>query len=164
MGLIPGLGRSTGKGNDNPLQHSCLGKSYGQRSLVGYSPWGLKELDMTEHTRAHTQDLKEFWKLSLANTWPSRTLSCWRHNLYLLSEAKTWSFLLLLHVLPPQEARRATVSTHHFPTQLGHLEDPTCPWRWPWRSLRLSSQSFSPEVSLSLSVKGKQIKMEKKKH
>ena len=24
------------------------GKSYGQRSLAGYSPWGLKELDMTE--------------------------------------------------------------------------------------------------------------------
>ena len=23
-------------------------KSYGQRSLVGYSPWGCKELDMTE--------------------------------------------------------------------------------------------------------------------
>ena len=25
-----------------------LGKSHGQRSLEGYSPWGLKELDMTE--------------------------------------------------------------------------------------------------------------------
>ena len=24
------------------------GESHGQRSLVGYSPWGLKELDMTE--------------------------------------------------------------------------------------------------------------------
>ena len=23
------------------------GKSHGQRSLMGYSPWGLKELDMT---------------------------------------------------------------------------------------------------------------------
>ena len=30
------------------------GKFHGQRSLVGYSPWGCKELDMTEHT--HTQD------------------------------------------------------------------------------------------------------------
>ena len=27
-----------------------LGKFNGQRSLVGYSPWGTKELDMTEHT------------------------------------------------------------------------------------------------------------------
>ena len=26
------------------------GESHGQRSLVGYSPWGHKELDMTEVT------------------------------------------------------------------------------------------------------------------
>ena len=26
------------------------GESYGQRSLVSYSPWGRKELDMTEAT------------------------------------------------------------------------------------------------------------------
>ena len=25
-----------------------LGKAHGQRSLVGYSPWGLKESDMTD--------------------------------------------------------------------------------------------------------------------
>ena len=35
MGSIPGLGRSPGKGNDSPLQYSCLEKSHGQRSLVG---------------------------------------------------------------------------------------------------------------------------------
>ena len=40
----------------DPLQeematHSSIlaGKSRGQRSLVGYSPWGDKELDTTEH-------------------------------------------------------------------------------------------------------------------
>ena len=27
MGLIPGLGRATGKGNDNPIQYSCLENS-----------------------------------------------------------------------------------------------------------------------------------------
>ena len=26
-------------------------KFYGQRSLAGYSPWGYKDLDTTEHTR-----------------------------------------------------------------------------------------------------------------
>ena len=26
-----------------------LGESHGQRSLMGYSPWGCKESDMTEH-------------------------------------------------------------------------------------------------------------------
>ena len=43
---IPGFGRSE-EGNSNPLQYSCL-ESHGQRSLVGYSPWGCKELNLTE--------------------------------------------------------------------------------------------------------------------
>jgi len=48
LGLIPGLGRSPGGGHGNPLQYSCLENSYGQRSLVGYSPRGRKESDTTE--------------------------------------------------------------------------------------------------------------------
>ena len=28
-------------------------KLHGQRSLVGYCPWGCKELDFTEHKHAH---------------------------------------------------------------------------------------------------------------
>ena len=46
LGSIPGLGRSPGEGNGNPF---LPGKSHGQRSLVDYSPWGGRELDMTEH-------------------------------------------------------------------------------------------------------------------
>ena len=45
---IPGLGISSGEGNGTPLQYYCLEKSHGRRSLVGYSPWGRRELDMTE--------------------------------------------------------------------------------------------------------------------
>jgi len=30
------------------------GKSDGQRNQVGYSPWGCRELDMTEHSCART--------------------------------------------------------------------------------------------------------------
>ena len=33
LGLIPGLGRSPGGGNSNPLQYSCLENPHGQRSL-----------------------------------------------------------------------------------------------------------------------------------
>ena len=35
--------------------HSSVlpGKSHGQRSLVGYSPWGCKESDMPEHACMH---------------------------------------------------------------------------------------------------------------
>ena len=37
-----------GEGNGNPLNYSCLGNLHGQKSLVGYSPSGCKESDMTE--------------------------------------------------------------------------------------------------------------------
>ena len=46
-GSIPGLGRCPGGGHDNPFQYSCLENPYGQRSLVGYSPWGSRESDTT---------------------------------------------------------------------------------------------------------------------
>ena len=46
-GLIPEWGRSSGEGNDNPLQYFLSGKLHGQRSLMGYSPWGCKESDIT---------------------------------------------------------------------------------------------------------------------
>ena len=46
-GSVPGLGRSPGGGHGNPLQCSCLENPHGQRSLVGYSPWGRKDLDTT---------------------------------------------------------------------------------------------------------------------
>ena len=36
-------GRSPGGGYGNPLQLFLPGKSHGQRSLLGYSPWGHKE-------------------------------------------------------------------------------------------------------------------------
>ena len=36
-GSIPGLGRSPGEGNGNPV--FLLGELHGQRCLVGYSPW-----------------------------------------------------------------------------------------------------------------------------
>ena len=54
-GSIPGLGRSPGQGNGNPLQYSCLEKSHRQRSLVGYSPWGRKESGAIEHAHTVTQ-------------------------------------------------------------------------------------------------------------
>ena len=54
LGLIPGLGRSPGGGHGNSLQYSCLENPHGQRSLAGYSPWGLKELDTTERLHSLT--------------------------------------------------------------------------------------------------------------
>ena len=52
LGVIPGLGRSPGRGNT--LQYSCLENPHGQRTLAGCSPWGHKESDTTE--RLSTQE------------------------------------------------------------------------------------------------------------
>ena len=48
--LNPGSGISPREGNGYPIVslQSLPGESHGQRSLVGYSPWGRKESDMTE--------------------------------------------------------------------------------------------------------------------
>ena len=58
LGLIPGLGRSPGEENGYPLQYSCLEDPHGQKSLVGYSPWGHKESDTTE--RLHFTSLDKW--------------------------------------------------------------------------------------------------------
>ena len=47
-GSILESGRSPGGGPGNPNPVSLPGESYGQRSLVGYSPQGRKEMDTTE--------------------------------------------------------------------------------------------------------------------
>ena len=51
MGWIFGSGRSprVGKGRQT-IPVFLPRESRGQRSLVGYSPWGRKELDMTDMT------------------------------------------------------------------------------------------------------------------
>ena len=46
-GLIPGLGRSPGGGNDNPF-HGLPRKSHEHRRPVGYGPQGSKEPDTAE--------------------------------------------------------------------------------------------------------------------
>ena len=50
LGLIPELGRSPGGGHGNPLQYSCLENPMDRGALVGCSPWGHTEFDMTEVT------------------------------------------------------------------------------------------------------------------
>ena len=48
LGSIPGLGRSPGEGNGNPLQYSYLENPMDGGIWLGYSPCGHKESDMTE--------------------------------------------------------------------------------------------------------------------
>ena len=57
-GLIPGLGRSPGVGNGNPLQYSCLENSMDrgawQATVHGVTK---SQIHMNTHTHTHTQQL-----------------------------------------------------------------------------------------------------------
>ena len=50
----PWVGKISWRRKWQPTLVSLPGKFHGQRSLVGYSPWGHQESDMTEHTHTHT--------------------------------------------------------------------------------------------------------------
>ena len=49
------LGQEDHLEEETATQYSCLKKSHGQRSLVGYSSQGRKELDTTERLSMHAK-------------------------------------------------------------------------------------------------------------
>ena len=50
-GSVPGLGRSPGEGNGNPLRYSCLENSMDRGAWQAIVHRGHKELDTTEVTQ-----------------------------------------------------------------------------------------------------------------
>ena len=50
----PWVGKIPWRRKWHPTPVFLSGKPHGQRSLVGYSPWGLKNSDTTLHTYAHS--------------------------------------------------------------------------------------------------------------
>ena len=55
-GLIPGLGKSPGGGNGNPLQYSCMENFMDRGSWWATVHGGHKESDMTELTHTHSSN------------------------------------------------------------------------------------------------------------
>ena len=53
LGSIPGLGRSPGEGNGNPLQYSCLENPMEGEAWWATVGWGRKESDTTERLHFH---------------------------------------------------------------------------------------------------------------
>ena len=49
-GLIPGWGRSSGVGNGNPFQYSCLDNAMDREAWWSMGPWGCKVSNTTEVT------------------------------------------------------------------------------------------------------------------
>ena len=68
LGSIPGLGRSPGEGNDNPLQHSCL------ENPVDRGAWWAT---VPRVAKSGTQ-LKQLSKHTAEGMWPSELSYCWK--------------------------------------------------------------------------------------
>ena len=103
LGSIPESRRSPGEGNGNPLQYTCLENSFhGQRNLVGFSPWGFKELDTIERLPLSLTALpvyNKFEKASCLNGGKDVALEV----SYILSNSKNemvtwenWQFVIML--------------------------------------------------------------------
>ena len=122
-GLIPGSGRSPGKGNSNPLQYSCLEKSHGQKSLAGYTPRGCRR---GGHNLATKQQ-----------QWAERGLEIGE------AERRRWKNLgnkyLILSLLPVSKLlsqlescrAQAYISSGSFSWALRSTRKG---WEWPWRN------------------------------
>ena len=55
-GFDPSVGKIPWRRKWQPTPVFLPGESHGQRSMVGYSPWGRTESDMTEHTVAEEEN------------------------------------------------------------------------------------------------------------
>ena len=70
LGLIPGLGRSSGERHGNPLQYSCLENPHGQRGLAGCVVHGAHGV-----TRSQTR-LSNFTSLHFSDSSVGKECAC----------------------------------------------------------------------------------------
>ena len=71
-GLIPGLGRFPGGGHGNPTPAFLYEEFHGQRSLVGYNPWGPKS--QTQLKQQHAERGSRIYFLYSSRTLRSAVL------------------------------------------------------------------------------------------
>ena len=107
---VRSLGWDPGGGHGNPLQYSCLENPHVQRSLVGYSPWGQKELDTTEwlstytHTGFRVENCRgkvPFWSYYIKGTCLLIWYATAAVDLDRMGEVELVSFLLCEALLSP---------------------------------------------------------------
>ena len=78
-GFNPWVGKNSWRRKLQPAPVFLPGKSHGWRGLVGYSPWGCKELDMTEwfhftffrliENRFVVANTEDMWRREVVGVW-----------------------------------------------------------------------------------------------
>ena len=68
-GFDPWVGKIPWRRKWHPTPVLLPGKSHGQRSLVGYSPWGRKESDTTERLHFHFFHFLSLWTFYALGLW-----------------------------------------------------------------------------------------------
>ena len=68
-GFDPWIGKIRWKRKWQSTPVLLSGKSHGQRSLIGYSPWGCKELDTTERLHFHSHPYMTTGKTIALTRW-----------------------------------------------------------------------------------------------
>ena len=153
------------------------GKSHGPRSLVGYSPWGLKELDTTERLDFLSfvsfffifWTSKSLWAVDCSHEIKKHLLLGRKAMTNLDSVLKSRDVTLLTKVL--------IVKAMVFPVVMNGCEiwtikkaehqriDAIELWRWrrllrvPWTAER-SNQSFLKEINSEYILKGLKLKLQ----
>ena len=139
QGLIPGLGSSSGEGNGNALPYCCLENSM-DRSLAGYSPWGRKELGMTEWlTHIHI-----FFLFTHLYIWLHRVLVA-AYGSSSLTRDWTWVPLhWVCGVLATQPSGKSPNLVLSFPGQLHIVSQQQQVVNWKERLLVIPAGRVSP--------------------
>ena len=87
MGSVPGLRRSPGEENGNPIQYSCLGNPMDRGPWWGYSPWCCKKRWTWLSMYAHTSSVIAYFYVYLI-------INLYLSNLLLFGIFKKQTFLL----------------------------------------------------------------------
>ena len=119
---LPEWHLSPGGGHGIPPQYSCLEDCHGQRSLTGYSLWGHKESDTTDHVTFIALGMA--W-LQLKHLFPFVSLQYCLNSLLLLF---FFCFVFFNNDLPsPCQDRSNSLCVYPLPTsRAGHLEGKEC--------------------------------------
>ena len=87
MGSVPGLRRSPGEENGNPIQYSCPGNPMDRGPWWGYSPWCCKKSWTWLSMYAHTSSVIAYFYVYLI-------INLYLYNLLLFGIFKKQTFLL----------------------------------------------------------------------